>query len=222
MAKKNSYEKKAIKKHILDGITAEQAKGDIKKSGLKTGRDILIGALGGGLAGAVIGRSSLLVGIAVTGIGHYMGSDGAASFGVGMMASGSYQTLAGAMNGTEQEGFEGVKERLTTFKEDIKHRLFLDKLFPAATKTVAAKTETATETEQATNGMGEVQYFTYPNGKELEGAGDIDLSALDKLEKRVEESAKKYEAVKEATKQESMSGGQENEIGKLDVNEQNF
>jgi hypothetical protein len=217
MAKKNSYEKKAIKKHILDGITAEQAKGDIKKSGMKTGRDILIGAIGGGLAGAVIGRSSFLVGIAVTGIGHYMGSDGAASFGVGMMASGGYQAVAGAMSGTEQEGFEGVKERIDSFKEEFKRKLFLDKLLPAKKK---EETKSGTENEQGTNGMGEVQYFTYPNsnGKELEGAGDIDLSALDKLEKRVEESAKKYEA----KKQESMSGGQEYQVGALDLNEPNY
>ena len=58
MKKKNSYEKKAQKKQLLDGVAAEHAKGDIKKSALETGRDILVGAIGGGLAGAVLGRSS--------------------------------------------------------------------------------------------------------------------------------------------------------------------
>ncbi len=221
MAKKNSYHKKAIKKQMLDGISAEQAKGDLKKSGLQTGRDILIGAIGGGLAGAAIGRSSFLVGIAVTGIGHYMGSNGAASFGVGLMASGGYQAVAGAVNGTEQEGFEGVKERISAFTDEFKKKLFIDKLIHPAAKKEDAKT--GTENEQGTNGMGDVQYFTYPNsGKELEGAEDIDLSALDKLEQRVAASAKKYEAAKAAANQESMSGGQEDEIGMLDVSEQNF
>jgi hypothetical protein len=202
MAKKNSYQKKALKKQLLDGITVEQAKGDFKKAGLKTGRDILIGAVGGGLAGAALGRSSLLVGIAVTGVAHYMGSEGAASFGVGMMASGSYQALA-SLSGTEQEGFEGVKERVIAFKDDIKHRLFLDKILPAAAK--------KTEKEEGTNGVDEVQYFTYPNGKELEGANDFDLSALDRIEKQVEASAKKYQAAKA----ETFSGHEEEEMGNL-------
>jgi hypothetical protein len=210
MAKKNSYQKKAQKKQFLDGISVEQAKGDYKKSALKTGRDILLSAVGGGLAGAVLGRASLLAGIAVTGVGHYMGSDGTASFGVGMMASGSYQAIAG-LSGAEQDGFEGVKERVLAFKDDIKHRLFLDKLFPATAK------KTEKEEDKGTNGMGDVQYFTYPNGKELEGAEDIDLSALDRIEKQVEASAKKYKAAKE----ESFSGSEEAN-GMMDINEQNF
>jgi hypothetical protein len=208
MAKKNSYRKKAQKKQFLDGITVEQAKGSYKKAGLKTGRDAIISVVGGGLAGAVLGRASLLAGLAVTGVGHFMGSESAASFGVGMMASGSYQTIA-ALSGTEQEGFEGVKERVLAFKDDLKHRLFLDKLFPASEK--------KTEQDQGTNGMGEVQYFTYPNGKELEGSNDLDMSALDRIERQVAESAKKYKASKEA----SFSGSEE-EIGELDINGQIF
>ena len=38
------------------------------KTAIETGRDVSLGAIGGGLAGAVIGRSSFLVGIAVTGV----------------------------------------------------------------------------------------------------------------------------------------------------------
>lgn len=210
MKKKNSYEKKAQKKHLLDGVAAEHAKGDIKKSALETGRDILVGAIGGGLAGAVLGRSSFLVGIAVTGVGHYMGSNGAAAFGVGMMASGGYQAVAGAMNGTEKEGFEGVKDRMAAFKEEFKRKLFLDKI-------IKSKKKEDDKSEEGTNGMGEVQYFTYPNGKELEGAADH-LNVLDRIEKQVEESAKKFEA------KQSVSGGLqgEEEIGSLNVSEQNF
>lgn len=206
MKKKNSYEKKAQKKQLLDGVAAEHAKGDIKKSALETGRDILVGAIGGGLAGAVLGRSSFLVGIAVTGVGHYMGSNGAAAFGVGMMASGGYQAVAGAMNGTEKEGFEGVKERMAAFKEEFKRKLFLDKII---------KSKKEEKTEEGTNGMGEVQYFTYPNGKELEGASDH-LNVLDRIEKQVEESAKKFEA------KQSVSGGLQGEMGMMDVSDQNF
>lgn len=184
---KNRYFKKAAQHEILNGANP-LAKGDFKKTAIETGRDLLIGAIGGGLAGAVVGRSSFLVGIAVTGVGHYMGSNGAAAFGVGMMASGGYQTVAG-MNGTEREGFDGIKDRMTAFKNQFKHKLFLDKIIKSKEK------------EERTDGMGEVQYITYPNGKELEGAFD----ELDRIEKQVAESAKNFE------RKQSFSGG----IGEL-------
>jgi hypothetical protein len=209
MKKKNSYVKKAQKKQLLEGVAAEHAKGDLKKTAMETGRDILIGAVGGSLAGAVLGRSSFLVGIAVTGAGHYMGSNGAAAFGVGMMASGGYQAVAGAMNGTEKEGFEGVKERMSAFKEEFKRKLFLDKIIKSK------KPEDEKTDEQATNGMGEVQYFNYPNSKELEGTEEH-LKTLDRIEKQVEESARKFEA------KQSVSGGLQGEMGMMDISDQNF
>ena len=182
---KNRYVKKARQHEILNGIASPLAKGDFKKTAIETGRDVLMGAIGGGLAGAVVGRSSFIVGIAVTGVGHYMGSNGAAAFGVGMMASGGYQTIAGAMNGNERDGFDGIKDRLTAFKEEFKHKLFLDKIIKIKTKD-----------EEATNGMGEVQYFTYPNGKELEGP----IEDLNRIEQQIADSAKAFE------RKQSMSG----------------
>lgn len=182
---KNRYVKKAHQHEVLNGANP-LAKGDFKKTAIETGRDVLIGAIGGGLAGAVVGRSSFLVGIAVTGVGHYMGSNGAAAFGVGMMASGGYQAVAG-MNGSERDGFEGVKDRMAAFKDEFKRKLFLDKIIKSK--------------EEGTDGMGEVQYITYPNGKELEGAFDD----LDRIERQVAESAKNFE------RKQSFSGG----IGEL-------
>jgi len=183
MGKKNRYFKKARQKEVLSGVPSKFTKGDIKKTGIETGRDVLLGAIGGGLAGAVIGRSSFLVGIVVTGVGHYMRSDGAASFGIGMMASGGYQSVA--MNGPEKEGFEGVKERMQAFKEEFKKKLFLDKIIKSKSK------------EEGTNGLGEVQYFTYPNGNELEGP----LEDLNRIEQQIAESAKAFE------RKQSFSGG---------------
>jgi hypothetical protein len=188
MAKNNSYEKKAQKRHFLEGFTSEQTKGDLKKTALETGRDLLIGAIGGGLAGAAVGRASLLVGLAVTGVGHYMGSDGATSFGVGMMASGSYQAVT-AVNGIEKEGMDGVKERLIAFKDQLKDKLFLDKIItstkPSASKLMA---------DQTTEGVGEVQYFTYPETGSMQGIGELDLTALDRIEKQADAAASKYQA----------------------------
>ncbi len=101
-----------------------------------------------------------------------------------------------------------MKERMAAFKEEFKRKLFLDKI-------TKSKKKEEEKSEEGTNGMGEVQYFTYPNGKELEGAADH-LNVLDRIEKQVEESAKKFEA------KQSVSGGLEGEMGMTDISEQNF
>jgi len=177
---KNPYLKKAKKDSLMGTASAHEVetKGDFKKTAAYTGRDILFGAIGGSLAGAVVGRSSLLVGIAVTGAGHYFGSPSAAMFGVGMMASGGYQTVNAAMNGTEKEGIEGIKERFGNFKENLKRQLFLDKIVP--------KKKEKTDDDESTNGMGRVQYFKHPSGKEL------DFSEANRIEQQIEESGKKF------------------------------
>lgn len=180
--KKNRYESKAKQKSLTGTSSSHDAsaKGDFTKTAAHTGRDILFGAIGGSLAGAVIGRSSLLVGIAVTGAGHYFGSPSAAMFGVGMMASGGYQTVSGAMNGTEKEGIEGIKERFGNFKENLKRQLFLDKIVPKK------KENEKNEDDESTNGMGRVQYFKHPSAKEL------DFSEANRIEQQIEESGKQF------------------------------
>lgn len=180
--KKNQYFEKK-KREVLTGTASAhevETKGDFKKTAAYTGRDILFGAIGGSLAGAVVGRSSLLVGIAVTGAGHYFGSPSAAMFGVGMMASGGYQTVSAAMNGTEKEGIEGIKERFGNFKENLKRQLFLDKIM------TKKKEKENTGDDESTNGMGRVQYFKHPSAKEL------DFTEANRIEQQIEESGKKF------------------------------
>ena len=178
--KKNHYLQKARQKSLTGTGHAHEVetKGDFKKTAAYTGRDILFGAIGGSLAGAVVGRSSLLVGIAVTGAGHYFGSPSAAMFGVGMMASGGYQAVNGAMNGTEKEGIEGIKERFGNFKENLKRQLFLDKII--------SKKKEKTEEDESTNGMGRVKYFKHPANKAL------DFSEADRIEQQIEQSGKQF------------------------------
>jgi hypothetical protein len=183
----NSYEKKARKKNLLGFIPDT---GDPKQAAMDTGRDLLIGSIGGGLAGAILGRSSLLVGIAVTGISHYLKLKAGASFGIGMMASGGYQAIS-SVNGTSQNGFDGVKERMQAFKEDLKQKLFLDKIL---------KTK---KTEEAVAGIGDVEYFTYP-GNELNGN-----AALDHIEQQIAASAEAYDA-------QQVSGAYDDDMGDTD------
>ncbi len=184
--KKNHYVQKARQKSLSGTSSAHEVetKGDFKKTAAYTGRDILFGAIGGSLAGAVIGRSSLLVGIAVTGAGHYFGNPTAAMFGVGMMASGGYQTVTSAMNGTEKEGVEGIKERFGNFKENLKRQLFLDKIVSKK------KEKDKSEEEESTNGLSEVQYFKHPSSEEVNG--NLDFTEANRIEQQIEQSGKQF------------------------------
>ena len=177
MAKsKNSYQKAAQKKALSgtgDASTGEK----MKDAATELGKDIVVGGIGGGVAGAALGRLSFLVGAAVSGVGHFAKSRLASALGLGMMASGTYQTVSG-MNGKPAEGLEGVKERLLALKDDMKKRVFLDKVLKAK----APKTE-----ENGTNGLGQVQYFVYPNSEE--SMGELDMSALDKFHEQIQNHA---------------------------------
>lgn len=178
--KKNIYAQKAKQKNImgLGSATAHtETKGNIKNSMAYTGRDILIGGLGGSLAGALAGRTSLLIGAVVTGAAHYFGSPATAMFGVGMMASGGYQTISG-MNGVEKDGIEGVKERFQNFQSNLKRQLFLDKI----------KKKPATD-QETTNGMGNVKYFNH--GDDMNG---LDYSEANRIQEQINESARQFEA----------------------------
>lgn len=179
--KKNIYEQKARQKS-LTGLGSKAAhvetKGDLKNTMAYTGRDILIGGLGGSLAGALAGRTSLLIGAVVTGAGHYFGSPSTAMFGVGMMASGGYQTISG-LSGVEKEGFEGVKERFQNFQSNLKRQLFLDKI---------VKKKPAAD-QESTNGMGNVQY--YKHGEEVSG---LDYTEANRIQEQINESARQFEA----------------------------
>ena len=188
---KNEYAEKQRRK-ALDGTTAVthnvETKGDLKKTGAYFVRDLVIGGLGGALTGKIIGRPSLLIGMAVSGAGHYFGSPTTAMFGVGLMASGGVQTLNSAVNGTDKKGLETVKERFSDFAHNLKRQLYLDKLIPSK-----KKTET-TKDDESTNGVGNVQYFKHPNPEDsdLNGNAELDFTEANKLEQQIEASAKQF------------------------------
>lgn len=182
MRTKNKYEKKSRQKGLSGTPTAitQDTKGNVKNSLMETGKDLLIGVIGGGVAGAVIGRASLILGAGVTLASYYFGSREAAMFGVGMMAANGFQKMTGTVNGPEDlEGLDGVKDRLLTFKDSFSQKLWLDKIIK---KKPAAK---------PTNGLGEVQYFNYPQQESLPvgEVGEVDLSALDKIEEQIKQQA---------------------------------
>ena len=213
--KKNSYELEAEKTSLLGEITKDlETKGDLKNTAIETLKDVVIGVVAGGVAGSAIGRASLVIGAAVTGLGHYYKSRLASVFGVGMMAANGFQQTDEQMKGTTKDGLEGTlegaKERVMNFKDSFSQKLFLDKIL---------KSKKQEEKKDDTKGVGDVQYFTYPENKELgEGSQqELDLTALDRLEKQIAESGKNFVKRNEGTgylPQEAM--------GEVDLNDKNY
>ena len=182
--KNNRYQKQAKKKGLMHNICAGlDTKGNVKNTLLETGKDLLVGVIGGGLVGAAIGRASLGVGALVAGVGHYSDNKMATVFGVGMMASNGFQK-SGGVGGLD--GMDGIKDRLLAYKETFSEKLFLDKLIP--------------KKSSATNGVGDVQYFSHPN--EMSG----DLAALDYIENQIAESG-----------MQQMNGNPDYEMGDYDT-----
>lgn len=195
--KKNTKASKAKKANVLAIAQELNTKGDAKNSAIESVKDLVVGVIGGGLAGAAVGKPSLLVGFGTSLIGHYMGSSMATSFGLGMMASGGYQISSGAVNGLT--GLDGAKERMNAFKENIKQRLYLDKII---------KPKDAAEKEEGTNGMGSVQYFKYPQ-KETQ---EIDMSGLDEIENAIARSGEQFQQKQMRGTYDEVSGLEEDKL----------
>lgn len=195
---KNSYEKNAKKKAILSGTpgTASDKSLPIKERAKKTIVPTLVNtasALGGGFAGAAMGRLSFLTGILLTGVGEFSGNPYVTSFGLGMAVS-NVSAMTSGVNGTEPKSkFEAAKERMKHYGKGIMEKLYLDKLIAKKeTQQTNTSTQTTTTTQtntQTTNGMGEVQYFKYPL---TDKPDQLDLSELEKYEKELQNSAEKF------------------------------
>jgi hypothetical protein len=145
--KKNNHAKKAKQAALLDSFTGKHnPEGSLKDTSVATVRDLLIGVIGGGVAGAALGRSSLIVGAVITGGGHYYNSQLATMFGVGMMAANGFQSTDKSVKGVEPDFLNGLKERMTAYKGTFQEKLFLDKLLKA---------------KKSVNGLeGKVQYLS--------------------------------------------------------------
>jgi hypothetical protein len=147
---KSKAQAKAKRKSFLEGINKPiEAKKDFQGSLMATGLTLLVGVVGGGFAGAAIGKPSLLTGALVTGAGHYSGSQLATIFGLGMMTSGGFLIANKSVSGLD--GLDGAKERMKLFSEELKQKFFLDKL---------PKKKAGDSPDK--KAMGEVQYFNYP------------------------------------------------------------
>lgn len=191
MKSKSKYKKK----RALHGTEVAKTTGEkVKNSVVQTGKDLLIGVIGGGIAGAVIGKPSLLIGAGVTGYGHYANKPTVTTFGIGMMAASGFNAGTNATNGIDGFSKEDVKARLMNFKDSFTSKLFLDKIIKR-------------KTEESTNGMGAVQYYEYPNENK-----ELDFSALDRLHNQVVQSGIDYKKTMQGI--ESRSRNEVKEIEK--------
>ncbi len=169
--RKNKYKAKAKRKSLLGGIgDPSKSKNDWGGTLAATGVTFLVGVVGGGMIGAAIGKPALAVGVIATGAGHFTGTPLATTFGLGMMASGGFLSASKPVSGLE--GLDGAKERMKMFTEELKQKLYLDKL-NLKKKDSSAEKKT----------VGEVQYFNYP-----ELAAYYNNNAyLDRVESQIEQ-----------------------------------
>jgi len=174
MAKRNRYQQKASKKAMIAQLSSRlETKGNVKHTAMETGKDVLVGVLIGGLSAALIGKPAFLVGLTITGLGHYAGNTLASTVGLGMMASGNI--VGSAVSGLD--GMNGIKERMQAFKQSMMERTYLDKLVKKSDPVVSGT-------------VGELQYFDYG---QMAGATDnpelySDLAALDAIEQQVQDA----------------------------------
>lgn len=181
MGKRRSKNRKqqAKRQTFLNGIVSgnNNAKGSLTNSALATIRDVVVGVVVGGAAGAAIGKPALLVGAAITGVGHYKQMPLATILGMGMMAS-NIITSNKSISGTDSKGIEGVKERVNTFKESIKDRLYLTVIIPK---------------KSTVSGIEKVNHYQYPM-QQIEGnIRELDMRALDRIEQQIVKSGQDFQ-----------------------------
>lgn len=171
MKKKSKYKRK---RGLHGTDTNKGTTHNVKATAIQTGKDLLIGVIGGGIAGAIVGKPALLIGVGVTGYGHYANKPTLTTFGIGMMASSGFSTATNGVDGVDGFSIEDVKTRVMNFKDSFTSKLFLDKFIKP-------------KTQETTNGIGAVQYYDYPQENK-----ELDLSALDRLKAQVVQSGIDY------------------------------
>lgn len=145
----------------VSSILEESTKGKGKESFFKGLTYMGISVLGGGLAAAVIGKPSFLLGAGLTVYGYYKDNHWLAPLGLGMMAS---SHLVPNTSNTGVSGFdlkqetENAKSRLVSFKDSLLSKTYLDKVIKPKTSSNSSANRTI-ETpamEETTNGFGSV------------------------------------------------------------------
>lgn len=154
----------------------------------KEGGLLIITAIASGFVGAALGRSSLIVGIPVTVYGVAKRSPYVVAAGLGLAVANGFQLAGRGVAGVDGLDFkqmtQDAKDRVKTFFENFKDKLYLSHT-PAA----------ATQTQEATNGIGDtneeqVTYFVNPYGNQSNDVAalpELDMSAIDRIQEQIAE-----------------------------------
>src|SRR5665213_798837 len=126
MKTKNKYKHHKHKKGLHGSPVPAGLKHKLQESALQTGKDIIIGVIGGGIAGVLLGKTSLLIGAAVTGYGHFENKPLISTFGLGMMMGGGMSVEQQVVSGLSADD---IKARVVSFKDGFLSKLYLDKIF---------------------------------------------------------------------------------------------
>lgn len=172
----------------LNGLEANSLvktkKDKFKSTAEGLGRDLLIGVIGGGLAGAVLGKYSFLLGLGVAGFGHYSESKAMTALGLGMMASGTFHALTGKDQDSKKPLMEKVSERVEAFKTDLKRKLWVDKFY----EDKASKDKVNTTTDNVSGIQSETTSKTETNASNNIYVSDLTREEQTFLEKEIEET----------------------------------
>lgn len=134
----------SYRKQKIQEILSKPQKTDknVKNSIIETVKQIVVGVLGGGAAGAAIGKPAFGIGAILSGVGHFTGQALLSMFGFGMMASNSYSKQE---ESEDQPVMEKAKARVKSFGETFKQKLYLDKL------PIGSKKESNSDNQQSSD-----------------------------------------------------------------------
>jgi len=187
MAKKNKKMKRMGLAGVLDAYNnRETGAGNVGNTALKTVVDSVIGVPLGIAIGGASGLWSLPFGLVLIGAGHHFKDQsallrivGASAIAYGVAKNVEFNSQAKANQTGLQGTVEGVKERLTTVKQDLMSAYFLDRIFKKDTPTTTPTTSpTASKSEEFTAEESEISGF--------------DLSELDVFDSMNEQEADEF------------------------------
>lgn len=160
-----------------EGIVSQKEKINKTTKGLTN--DLLLGVIGGGLAGAVLGKYSFFAGLALAGYGHYSDNKLLGTVGLGIMASGTASALLGGKaQDPKLSQMEKVTERVKGFASELKRKVWIDKW----------------DSPDGLNGIGNTNSKTVVKEKMdfSKKAEPIDHTKYSKLSKEEEQELDKY------------------------------
>ena len=199
----NTYELRNKRKALAgtDAPIKIDRKSKLKSTAEGMGRDILVGVLGGGVAAALLGKYSFIVGLGLSGYGHFSDNKTVMALGLGMMATGTFTALTGKKQDVKKPMSDRIKERLEAFKDELKQKVFLDKILVDEKPIEKKAYESASYNSATKEGLSGAKKDVLTKEEEYL------KSEIDRIKKETEADVEKeFEAFQEYQKQKKETG----------------